>query len=77
VLPVPDGEGKSLKALAAGHHHTLKVPEAGFSIRRDDSGETQGLACLATSRLGLSWARQAETSARSYRVLIGYRYIRN
>jgi hypothetical protein len=29
VLPVPDGEGESLKALAAGHHHTLKVPEDG------------------------------------------------
>ena len=25
MLPVPDGEGESLKALAAGHHRTLKV----------------------------------------------------
>ena len=29
VLPVPDGEGESLKALAAGHHRALKVSKDG------------------------------------------------
>jgi len=29
VLPVPDGEGESLKALAAGRHRTVKVSKDG------------------------------------------------
>jgi hypothetical protein len=39
---------------------------AGFSTSQDDLGKTQVSLGLAASRLVSSWARQAETSARSY-----------
>jgi len=52
------------KRIALSFTILLSMP--GFSIRRDDSGQTQVSLVLATSRLVLSWTRQAETSARSY-----------